>query len=62
MKLYRIKYPDRITYYETSMKYKIEKPCNGKYWELKEFRKNRYVTIIYFQYFKNAKQYLTDNI
>ena len=44
------------------MKYKIEKPCGGKYWELKEFRNNRYITVRYFQYFKNAKQYLTDNI
>lgn len=62
MKLYRIKKADRISYLTTSMKYKIEKLCNGKYWELKEFRNNRYITVRYFQYFKNAKQYLADNI
>ena len=62
MKLYRIKHSDRISYLTTSMKYKIEKLFNEKYWELKEFRNNRYITVRYFLFFRNAKQYLTDNI
>jgi hypothetical protein len=60
MKLIRIKRPDRISYLTTSLKYKIEKRCNGEYWELKEFRNNKYVVVRYFKYFKNAKQYLTE--
>lgn len=62
MKLYRNRYPNRITYYHPSMKYKIEKPDGGQYWELKEARCNKYVTIRYFKYFSNAKKYLADNI
>lgn len=62
MKLYRRKKADRITYFEMSMKYKIEKLCNGEYWELKEFKNGKYVTLRYFKYFKNAKQYLAENI
>lgn len=62
MELYRFKRADRISYIETSMKYKIEKLYNGKYWELKEFRNGKYVTVRYFVYFKNAKQYLAEAI
>ena len=61
MKLIRLKHPGRITYLTTSMQYKIEKLHNGEFWELKEFRHNKYVAVRYFKYFKNAKQYLLDN-
>ena len=55
MKLYRIKKAGRISYLTMSMKYKIEKLCNGEYWELKEFRDNKYVVLRYFKYFPSVK-------
>ncbi len=62
MKLYRVERANGITYFEADMKYQIRKPCKAEYWELREFRKNKYVVLRYFKYFKNAKQYLAENI
>lgn len=58
MNLYRRENAHGVTYLEPSMKYKLHKPRKAQYWELHEFRTNKYVVARYFIHFKNAKQYL----